>query len=76
MEQLSKTFDHSDLNVLLTAREFLTRFEPGALNLLPKPERKLREDTILAAAIATRNGLPLAADGRYPLAVWERVFLL
>jgi hypothetical protein len=76
MEQLSNTLDNSAVGVLLTATEFLTRFEPGALNLLSEPERTLREDTIRAAAIATRGGLRPAGDGRYPLSVWERVYPL
>ena len=59
-----------------SAKEFLTRFEPGALNLLPDPEKTLGEDTIRAAALATQNGIQPAADGRYPLSVWERIYPL
>jgi hypothetical protein len=76
MEQSSTTLDTFAKRALLTAKEFLTRFEPGALNLLSEPERTLREDTLRAAAIATWSGLEPAADGRYPLAVWERVYPL
>jgi hypothetical protein len=76
MKQPSNTFDSSTMRVLLTAKEFLTRFEPGALNLLPDPEKALGEDTLRAAALATQNGIQPAADGRYPLSVWERIYPL
>jgi hypothetical protein len=76
MEQSSTTLDASARRALFTAKEFLTRFEPGALNLLSEPERTLREDTLRAAAIATGRGLEPAVDGRYPLSVWEGVYPL
>ena len=76
MKQPSSTVDRLTMRVVLTAKEFLTRFEPGALNLLLEPEKALREDTLRAAAFASENGLPPAADGRYPVSVWERIYPL
>ena len=76
MKQPSSTVDSSTMRVMLTAKEFLTRFEPGALNLLSEPEKALREDTFRAAALASENGLSPAADGRYPVSVWERIYPL
>jgi hypothetical protein len=76
MEQSSTTLGTSGKRALFTAEEFLTRFEPGALDLLSEPERTLREDALRAAAIAVGKGLEPAVDGRYPLAVWEGVYRL
>lgn len=58
----------------MTAYEFLVRYEPRKLELLPEPDTALQEDEQRAAAIAARYGLKPASGGRYPAAIWERVY--
>jgi hypothetical protein len=61
------------LSTPMTAREYLTRFEPGTLELMADPEAALKEETEKAAVIAIQRGLQPSEAGTYPLAVWRVV---
>jgi hypothetical protein len=58
----------------MTAHEFLARYKPRTLEVLLELDITLQEDEQKAAAIAARYGLKPAIGGRYPAAIWERVF--
>ena len=61
------------LSQLMTAREYLTRFEPGTLEAMDNPDAVFKEETERAAAAAIERGLERSAAGTYPLAIWKLV---
>jgi hypothetical protein len=60
---------------LLTAEDYLRRYEPGVLHLIDGDVKAaLREDTARAEAIAINAGQPTNEEGRYPEVVWLCVY--
>jgi uncharacterized protein YfdQ (DUF2303 family) len=70
-------FDAERLN-LPTAREWLQDTAPHVLaklaDTLEDVEQALAEDTKRAAEIASKEGFPGNAHGRYPMVVWMAVY--
>jgi hypothetical protein len=58
----------------MTAYEFLARYKPQTLEFVLALDIALQDDEQKAAAIAAQYGLKPASGGRYPAAIWERVF--
>lgn len=59
------------LNGLMTARDFITRFATGVLELMPDPDVGIEEMTAEGHAEARKLGLPYSASGQYAPVVWE-----
>jgi hypothetical protein len=62
------------LNDVMSARCFLSRFEPEVLDLILDLEAALREDTSRAGLLALELGLEINQKGVYPRSVWELVY--
>lgn len=60
---------------MMTAHEYLSRYEPHVLDLLTtSPEEALQSDTERAHKIADTLGFERNGNGSYPEAVWLLVF--
>lgn len=59
------------MNTTVTAREFMARHEPAALEMLADQERDLIEITDIAHTTARRLGLEHSPAGQYAPVVWE-----
>ena len=57
----------------MTAREYLSRFEPGILGLLSESNAALQADEKRAATLVAPYGLK-PTDGRYPRVVRELIY--
>jgi hypothetical protein len=64
--------DYAELLVPMTAREYVSRYEPHLLNQCPEDvELTLQCDTDQATAVASKYNIQPAADGRLPRVIWD-----
>ena len=62
------------LTDVMSAKCFLSRFEPEVLGLILDLEAALLEDTKRADLIALELGLEINRQGVYPRSIWELVY--